>query len=145
MIGGAARHRRVYLVVARIFTIQTLGASQIDDSAVCAGLSMQRERVWCPGTPSLTGSLLDPASAARPPRGMGGGGAMLHRHDRGVLHVQAQTYTRREGALCRQSPLEGRPRQEGEPSSTAAAFEADASDRAIEPTERSHHRRHHAK
>jgi hypothetical protein len=47
--------------------------------------------------PSLNGSLLSPASADGPPRGLGGGGALLRRHwrdvapmlSRGVLHVQA--------------------------------------------------------
>jgi len=33
------------------------------------------------GRLSLTGSLLSPASAAWPPRGLGGGGALLRRPD----------------------------------------------------------------
>src|SRR6516162_834385 len=45
------------------------------ECALCAGLCPQRERVWS-RTPSLTGSLLSPASADGPPRGLGGGGAL---------------------------------------------------------------------
>ena len=35
--------------------------------------------------PSLIGSLLSPASADGPPRGLGGGGALLRRHHEGVF------------------------------------------------------------
>src|SRR6266566_4727949 len=61
-------------------------------------LSAKRACVWS-RTPSQIGSLLSPASADGPPRGLGGGGAMLRRPRRdflaptllrGVLHVQAQ-------------------------------------------------------
>ena len=48
--------------------------------SLCTGLFLQRERVWWSPTASLTGSLLSPASARGPPRGLGGGGAMLRRH-----------------------------------------------------------------
>ena len=45
-------------------------------------LDFHRKESVCGGHgPSLTGSLLSPASAAWPPRGLGGGGAMLRRHD----------------------------------------------------------------
>src|SRR6266516_4562201 len=46
--------------------------------SVCAGLCAQRACVWS-RTPSLSGSLLCPASADGPPRGLGGGGALLRR------------------------------------------------------------------
>src|SRR5438132_10621533 len=49
--------------------------------SLCAGLFPQRERLWRLRTASLTGSLLSPASARRPPRGLGGGSAMLRRHE----------------------------------------------------------------
>src|SRR5262249_12864448 len=45
--------------------------------SLCAGLSAPRERVWWSRTASLMASLLSPASARGPPRGLGGGGAML--------------------------------------------------------------------
>jgi hypothetical protein len=45
-------------------------------------LDFHRKESVCGGHgPSLTGSLLSPASAAWPPRGFGGGGAMLRQHD----------------------------------------------------------------
>ena len=45
-------------------------------------LDFHRKESVCGGHgPSLTGSLLSPASAAWPPRGLGGGGAILRRHD----------------------------------------------------------------
>src|SRR5262249_19739896 len=45
--------------------------------SLCAGLFPQRERLWWSRTASLAGLLLSPASAPWPPRGLGGGGAML--------------------------------------------------------------------
>ena len=63
-------------------------------------LDFHRKESVCGGHgPSLTGSLLSPASAAWPPRGLGGGGAMLRRHvlkpARGLMaaHVCSLTCT----------------------------------------------------
>jgi hypothetical protein len=86
------------------------GAREQEDCSVWTGLSVPAEPVWWSRTLSLIGSLLSPASAAGPPRGLGGGGALLRRHDeRNVLYVQAQTCGRHQGALCLQSPVEGGP------------------------------------
>src|SRR5229473_7511240 len=60
------------------------GPKEQDDCSVCTGLSPQRERVSWLRTPSLTGLLLSPASARRPPRGLGGGGATLRREEFGM-------------------------------------------------------------
>src|SRR5262245_13170905 len=45
--------------------------------SLCAGLSAPRERVWWSRTASLMASLLSPASARKPPRGLGGGVGLL--------------------------------------------------------------------
>src|SRR5262249_61674948 len=49
--------------------------------SLCAGLFLQRERVWWSLTASLTGSLLSLPAPRGPLRGLGGGGAMLRRHE----------------------------------------------------------------
>jgi hypothetical protein len=49
--------------------------------SLCAGLFPPRERVWWSRPASLTACSSPPASALRPPRGLGGGGAILRRRD----------------------------------------------------------------
>jgi hypothetical protein len=61
---------------------ETIRRRQVEqhDCALCAGLLSPTERVWWSQTASLTAPL-SPASALRPPRGLGGGGAILRRRD----------------------------------------------------------------
>src|SRR5271165_4745840 len=70
------------------------------------------------------------------------GGAMLRRHDREEsLHVQAQTYAKRKGAVFIQGPLEGSRRR---PAQEAGEFETGAGACTAGPAERRHHRQPHA-
>jgi hypothetical protein len=85
-----------------------------------------------PRQESVCGDHGRPASADGPPRGLGGGGALLPPALRravvptllrGVLHVQAQTCAHHQGAVCIQDPFEaGRQRS----AQGASEFEAGA-------------------
>ena len=64
--------------------------------ALCAGLFPPTERVWWSRPASLMACSSPPASALRPPRGLGGGGAILRRRDREEFwQVQAQARANR--------------------------------------------------
>ena len=68
--------------------------------------------------------LLSPPAPCGPPRGLGGGGAMLRRPDREEFwHVQAQTRANRQGAGFIQSTGEGGPQR---PAQGASEFETGA-------------------
>src|SRR4029077_3597590 len=96
------------------------------------------------GGPSLTGSLLSPASALGPPRGLGGGGALLRRPTgEEFRHVHEQAKANREDAVGRKSPREGGAPHDNRPSPDASEFEAGAGSGPTAPSERGHHRRHH--
>jgi hypothetical protein len=69
------------------------------------------------GGPSLTGSLLSPASALGPPRGLGGGGVLLRRPaGEEFRHVYEQAKANREDAVGRKSPREGGAPHDNRPS-----------------------------
>jgi hypothetical protein len=94
--------------------------------------------------PSLTGSLLSPASALGPPRGLGDGSALLRRPDgEEFRHVHEQAKANREDAVCRKGPFESGARQDDRRSPDAGRFEADAGSGPAAPAGRGHHRRHH--
>ena len=105
--------------------------------SLCAGLFLQRERVWWSRTASLTGSTPLPASAPWASAGFG-----WWRRDvaparvRGVLHVQAQARANRQGAVINQSAAEGSPQRRAQ---QAGEFEAGAGAGTASPTERRHH------
>src|SRR4051794_15177739 len=85
---------------------------------------------------SLTGLPLSPASAARPPRGFGGGGAMLRRNARGSsLSCQSVNAPAPQNRELAQKSVPGRPRA---PSQYASTFEADAGRGPVKSTERRH-------
>ena len=93
------------------------------------------------GGPSLTGSLLSPASALGPPRGLGGGGALLRRPTgEEFRHVHEQAKANREDAVGRKSPREGGAPHDNRPSPDASEFEAGAGAGPAAPAERGHHR-----
>jgi hypothetical protein len=58
---------------------------QLEPTQVSARLPLSTEQCMRTRTPSPPGSLLSPASAARPPRGFGGGGALCAGTWRGAL------------------------------------------------------------
>jgi hypothetical protein len=72
LFANGAKHRLPAVYQARFWVVagglMSYGADRV-------------ERLWWPRTASLAGLLLFPASAPWPPRGLGGGGAMLRRHD----------------------------------------------------------------
>jgi hypothetical protein len=80
-------HRAAIAAMARIAAIfcrsrdDPAAANPAHHCSLCAGLFPQRERVLWSRTASLMALLLSPASARRPPRGLGGGGAMLRQPD----------------------------------------------------------------
>ena len=79
------------------------------------------------GGPSLTGSLLSPASALWPPRGLGGGSALLRRPDgEEFRHVHEQAKANGEDSVCRKGPFESGARQDDRPSPDAGEFQAGA-------------------
>jgi len=86
-----------------------------------------------------------PASADGPPRGLGGGGALLRRHDREECwHVQAQTCADPQGAVYLQATFEGGPQRDRLPSPNASEFETGASACAVARTEWRHNCHRHA-
>src|SRR5262249_35316686 len=81
---------------------------------------------------------LPPPAPRGPPRGLGGGGAMLCRHDREEFwHVQAQTRANCKGAGFIQGAAEGSPQRR--PAHQADEFEAGAGAGTAAPTGRRHH------
>src|SRR5262245_61045628 len=68
-----------------------------------------------------------PASALRPPRGLGGGGAILRRRDRGAFwHVQGQAGANRKAAVFPQGPRRDSSQPDLRPSPRANEFETGA-------------------
>jgi hypothetical protein len=91
---GARSLRRIAAIAKNFCRSRDDPAGQLGNTIAHFALDFSRQESVCGGHGQRAcGLLLSPASALRPPRGLGGGGAILRRHDgEEFLHVQAQAW-----------------------------------------------------